>query len=86
MTLPIVSNSGQASLWSGLLKSGFSMGGLYGVDDDNTLAESGVYNSFNSLRDAGNNVFRSLNADASSLSAAAMSYARADSASAAGFR
>lgn len=86
MASPIVSNNAQVDLWSGLLKSDFHAAVLHGVDDDNTLAESGVYNSCNSLCNAANSVLRSLSSDASNLISAVQSYECADAASAGGFR
>lgn len=85
MPLPITSNNEQANFWSAMLRSSFSAPGLYGVDDDNTLAESGVYATYAALSDAGNSTLRSLSCDAQNLGAAAANYEQADAASAAGF-
>lgn len=85
MDHPILSNDAQAALWSGLLRTGFRPEGLYGVDDDNTLAESGVYNSHHDLKSCGETLLASLDADAGNVQKAAEAYEAADTASAKGF-
>ena len=85
MSDPIASNSGLADLWSAKLASNFSPEWLDGVDDDSTLAESGVYNSYHDLRAQAETALRTLNSDAFNLAAAAAAYDQADADSAAGF-
>lgn len=47
---------------------------LNGVDDDNTLAESGVYNSYHSLKSSIETLESDLQADAENLKAAAICF------------
>lgn len=66
--------------------SSTSVASLAGVDDDNTLAESGVYNSFNSLRETFETLKGALMADADNLRAAASCFENADSQEAGNFK
>lgn len=58
--------------------SAVSLRDLAGVDDDNTLAESGVYNSCNSLKQTFETLRQALMADAENLRAAAEVFGDAD--------
>ena len=53
---------------------------LAGVDDDNTLAESGIYNSFYTLRDSFETFKQALMTDANNLRTAAETFEAADEA------
>lgn len=57
---------------------GLSIGSLYGVDDDNTLAESGVYNTCNSIRETLATLQQALRSDAENIRAAAAVIDQAD--------
>ena len=58
---------------------GLSFGALYGVDDDNTLAESGVYNTHNSIRGTLATLQQALQSDAGNIRTAAEVADQADS-------
>lgn len=58
---------------------GLSFGALYGVDDDNTLAESGVYNTHNSIRGTLATLQQALQSDAGNIRTAAEVVDQADS-------
>lgn len=60
--------------------SSLNLGSLYGVNDDNTLAESGVYNSYNALRSTFQQFKQVILSDAENLKAAANAIEEADSA------
>lgn len=66
--------------------SSTSVASLAGVDDDNTLAESGVYNSFNSLRGTFETLKGALMADADNLRTAASCFESVDSQEAGNFK
>lgn len=59
--------------------SSVSLRSLPGVNDDNTLAESGVYNSYNSLKVTFETLKQALVADAGNLRSAADVFGDADS-------
>lgn len=70
--LGIKLEQGAAAIWSGSMRSDVGAGHLYGVDSDNTLAESGVYNSFNSaLKSNFDDFVETLNSDCDNLDVAA---------------
>lgn len=81
----ISSSESVAASWQGTIQSGASMASLAGVDDDNTLAESGIYNSHGALRSSFMGLQSSLNADAANIVAAARALSAADAAASVAF-
>lgn len=59
---------------------------LGGVDEDNTLAESGVYNTYSRLSGLYTEALQAMRADAANIEAAAYLLEESDSLSAKGFR
>lgn len=55
-----------------------NIGSLYGIDDDNTLAESGVYNTHNSIKETLATLQQALQSDADNIRTAAEVVDRAD--------
>lgn len=55
-----------------------NIGSLYGADDDNTLAESGVYNTHNSIKETLATLQQALQSDAGNIRTAAEAVDQAD--------
>lgn len=86
MSGQIRSNCDAAFEWSKRLGASYAFGSLHGVDDDNTLAESGIYNTAHEMKALVNKAFSALSADAAGIVSAAGVYKSADQASAGEFK
>lgn len=82
MAYGISSNEAVAAAWKATMTSSKVVADLEGVDDDNTLAESGIYNSMNALKGRFGQLLAATNADAANLESAAYALAVADASSA----
>lgn len=81
MAEEIKSNASNVDAYANSIENAVSavdVGWLNGVDDDNTLAESGIYNSFYTLRDSFETFKQALMTDAGNLRAAAAAFEEAD--------
>lgn len=77
----IKSNASNVDAYANSIENAVSavdVGWLNGVDDDNTLAESGIYNSFYTLRDSFETFKQALMTDVGNLRAAAAAFEEAD--------
>lgn len=68
------SNSDTAESYASALESQLEISDLAGVDDDNTLAESGVYATAWDLIDAMRSLVETANADAEAIRSAAATF------------
>lgn len=68
------SNSDTAESYASALESQLEVSDLAGVDDDNTLAESGVYATAWDLIDAMRSLVEAANADAEAIRSAAAAF------------